>query len=49
MKKMLLCVFKEQFKNLSTDYTNEEVNMYQRLIKTYSELLKTKDLMKNSI
>ena len=40
---------KEQFKNLSTNYTNEEVNMYQRLIKTYSELVKTKDLMKNSI
>lgn len=40
---------KERFKNVSTTYTNEEINMYQRLIKTYSELVKTKDLVKKSI
>lgn len=40
---------KERFKNVSTTYTNEEINMYQRLIKTYSELVKTKDLVRKSI
>lgn len=40
---------KERFKNISTTYTNEEVNMYQRLIKTYEELVKTKDLVSKSI
>ncbi len=40
---------KENFKNVSTTYTNEEINMYQRLIKTYSELVKTKDLVSRSI
>lgn len=40
---------KERFKNISTTYTSEEVNMYQRLIKTYSELVKTKDLVRKSI
>ena len=40
---------KERFKNISTDYTSEEVNMYQRLIKTYSELVRTKDLVRKSI
>lgn len=40
---------KERFKNVSTTYTSEEVNMYQRLIKTYSELVKTKDLVRKSI
>ena len=40
---------KERFKNVSTTYTSDEVNMYQRLIKTYSELVKTKDLIRKSI
>lgn len=40
---------KERFKNVATTYTSEEVNMYQRLIKTYSELVKTKDLVRKSI
>lgn len=40
---------KERFKNISTTYTSEEVNMYQKLIKTYSELVKTKDLVSKSI
>lgn len=40
---------KEKFKNVSTTYTSEEVNMYQRLIKTYAELIKTKDLIGKSI
>lgn len=40
---------KEKFKNVSTTYTSEEVNMYQRLIKTYAEFIKTKDLIGKSI
>lgn len=40
---------KERFKDISTTYTNEEVNMYQRLLKTYSELVKTKDLVSKAI
>lgn len=40
---------KERFKDVSETYTNEEVNMYQRLLKTYSELVKTKDLVNKAI
>ncbi|MBC5624095.1 capsular biosynthesis protein [Clostridium sp. NSJ-49] len=40
---------KENFKNVSSDYTNEEITLYQRLLKTYSEIFKTKNLMSKAI
>lgn len=40
---------KENFKNVSTTYSSEEITMYQRLIKTYSEVFKTKNLMSKAI
>ncbi len=40
---------KENFKNVSTTYSNEEITMYQRLLKTYSEVFKTKKLMSKAI
>lgn len=40
---------KEKFKNVSTTYSNDEITMYQRLIKTYGEIAKTKNLMKKAI
>jgi capsular polysaccharide biosynthesis protein len=38
---------KEETNN--ADYNNNDVQMYQKLLKTYSELLKTKDLVGNTI
>lgn len=38
---------KEQTKD--PDYNNNDVQMYQKLLKTYSELAKTKDLIVNAI
>lgn len=40
---------KENFKNVSTTYSSEEITMYQRLIKTYGEVFKTKNLMSKAI
>ena len=40
---------KEKFKNVSTAYNNDEITMYQRLIKTYAEIAKTKNLMAKAI
>lgn len=38
---------KEETKD--TQYNNNDVQMYQKLLKTYSELIKTKDLIGNAI
>lgn len=38
---------KEQAKD--PDYNNNDVEMYQKLLKTYSELIKTKDVIENAI
>ena len=38
---------KEESKD--ADYNNNDVQMYQKLLKTYSELMKTKDLIGNAI
>jgi capsular polysaccharide biosynthesis protein len=38
---------KEEVKD--ADYNNNDVQMYQKLLKTYSELMKTKDLIENAI
>ena len=40
---------KEKFKNVSTTYSNDEVTMYQKLIKTYGEIVKTKNLIAKAI
>ena len=40
---------KEKFKNVSTTYSNDEVTMYQKLIKTYGEIVKTKNLINKAI
>lgn len=40
---------KQNFKNTSQEYNNEEVQLYQRLITTYSEIIKTHKLINNSI
>ena len=38
---------KEEAKD--ADYNNNDIQMYQKLLKTYSELMKTKDLIGNAI
>ena len=40
---------KEETKAKVKDYDNNEVIMYQKLLKTYSEVIKTKDLAKTAI
>lgn len=40
---------KEKFKNISTEYTNEEVQMYQSLLKTYCEVMTSEDLIERAI
>jgi capsular polysaccharide biosynthesis protein len=40
-------IVKEETKD--TQYNNNDVQMYQKLLKTYSELIKTKDLIGNAI
>lgn len=42
-----LFIGKEETNN--EDYNNNDVQMYQKLLKTYSELIKTKDLIGNAI
>ena len=40
---------KQKFKNTMQSYNNEEVTLYQRLITTYSEIIKSKKLINKSI
>ena len=40
---------KQKFKNITETYNNEEFNLYQRLITTYSEVIKSKKLINESI
>ena len=40
---------KQKFKNITEPYNNEEINLYQRLITTYSEVIKSKKLINESI
>ena len=40
---------KQKFKNITENYNNEEINLYQRLITTYSEVIKSKKLINESI
>lgn len=40
---------KQKFKNVTETYNNEEINLYQRLITTYSEVIKSKKLINESI
>lgn len=40
---------KQKFKNTMETYNNEEVTLYQRLITTYSEVIKSKKLINKSI
>lgn len=42
-------VGKQKFQNTTESYNNEEVNLYQRLITTYSEVIKSKKLINKSI
>ncbi|AQR95092.1 MULTISPECIES: YveK family protein [Clostridium] len=42
-------VFIGKEENISSKYDNSDVQMYQKLLKTYSELMKTKDLIEDSI
>ncbi|WP_304406197.1 Wzz/FepE/Etk N-terminal domain-containing protein, partial [uncultured Clostridium sp.] len=42
-------VGKQKFQNTTESYNNEEVNLYQRLITTYSEVIKSKKLISKSI
>lgn len=42
-------VGKQQFQNVEQVYSNEEVLLYQRLITTYSEIVKSKKLINNAI
>lgn len=40
---------KQKFQNTTESYNNEEINLYQRLITTYSEVIKSKKLINKSI
>ena len=40
---------KQKFKNVMEIYNNEEITLYQRLITTYSEVIKSKKLINKSI
>ena len=40
---------KQKFKNTTESYNNEEITLYQRLITTYSEVIKSKKLINKSI
>ena len=40
---------KQKFKNVMESYNNEEITLYQRLITTYSEVIKSKKLINKSI
>lgn len=40
---------KQKFKNTMESYNNEEITLYQRLITTYSEIIKSKKLINKSI
>lgn len=40
---------KQKFKNTMESYNNEEITLYQRLITTYSEVIKSKKLINKSI
>ena len=44
-----LFIGKQKFKNITETYNNEEINLYQRLITTYSEVIKSKKLINESI
>ncbi|OOM75823.1 capsular polysaccharide type 8 biosynthesis protein cap8A [Clostridium puniceum] len=41
-------VFIGKEENKNVEYNNNDVQMYQKLLKTYSELIKTKDLIENA-
>lgn len=40
---------KQKFQNTMESYNNEEITLYQRLITTYSEIIKSKNLINKSI
>lgn len=40
---------KQKFQNTTENYNNEEISLYQRLITTYSEVIKSKKLISKSI
>lgn len=40
---------KEKYKNTGQSYNNDEVQLYQRLLKTYTEVIKTKNIAKAAI
>lgn len=40
---------KQKFKNVMETYNNEEITLYQRLITTYSEVIKSKKLINKSV
>ena len=40
---------KQKFQNTMESYNNEEITLYQRLITTYSEVIKSKKLINKSI
>lgn len=40
---------KQKFKNVMESYNNEEITLYQRLITTYSEVIKSKKLINKSV
>lgn len=44
-----LFIGKQKFENTAETYNNEEIILYQRLITTYSEILKSKKLINKSI
>lgn len=47
--KTKLFIGKEKFKKTADGYTNEEVQMYQKLLKSYCEVITSDDLMEKSI
>lgn len=47
--KAKIFIGKQKFQNITETYNNEEVVLYQRLITTYSEIIKSKKLINKSI
>ena len=46
---MKVFIGKQKFQSTTENYNNEEISLYQRLITTYSEVIKSKKLISKSI
>lgn len=47
--KVKVFIGKEETKGTNSDYDNNDIAMYQKLMKTYAEVIKTKDAVKDAL